>query len=165
MQSPVAIENVKPQVPSVAEGPYSQTQSLRIDPREGFFHAYLSHSVRYDGDLVAQIYDTVHVIGPVAGADGSNLDAHRWPSAFRQDERVQHSAIRLFSDRFCLKYGMRWGGDGGSQNGGYLGALRLSVTFVPVFSSEPLKEMMDLGNRDRLNFVLLDLILARELKG
>jgi hypothetical protein len=157
-----------------------QTQRFRIDPREGFFHAMLSYRVVPDKDFITKVHDKVHLLGPVARSSQahqepsvpSNLDTYPWPAAFRRDKSVCSSFIRLFQDAFCLKDGQEWEGDGDSQSGGFVGALKLSLVFVPLFSATvdqggrsigSVGLMIDLENNDKQDNVLLELILAREL--
>jgi hypothetical protein len=171
-----------PQVPADDGGILdSQPQRFRIDPREGFFHAMLSYRVNPDQDFVTKIHDKVHLLGPVARSSQTheapslplNLDTYPWPAAFRRHESVRSSVIRLFQDAFCLKDGKAWEGDGGdSQSGGFVGALKLSLVFVPLFSAKvdqdgrtigSVGQMIALENNDMQDNVLLELILAREL--
>jgi hypothetical protein len=171
------------QVPADDDGILDpETQRFRIDPREGFFHAMLSYRVNPDKDFVTKIHDKVHLLGPVSRSSQtheapsvpSNLDTYPWPAAFRRDESVCSSGVRLFQDVFCLKDGKAWEGDGGSQSGGFVGALKSSVVFVPLFSAKvdpngrvlpigSVGQMIDLTNNDKQDNVLLELILAREL--
>jgi hypothetical protein len=172
----------QPQAQADDDGTDNQTQMFRIDPREGFFHAMLSYRVNPDQDFVTKIHDKVHLLGPVVRSSQtheapslkSNLDTHPWPAAFRRDKSVCNSGIRLFQDSFCLKDGRAWEGDGGSQSGGFVGALKLSVVFAPLFSANvdqdgrvlpvgSVGQMIDLKNGDKQDNVLLELILAREL--
>jgi hypothetical protein len=160
-----------------------QTHIFRIDPREGFFHAMLSYRVNSDKDFVTNIHNKVHLLGPgarnsqthEAPSMPSNLDTYPWPSAFLRNKSVLNSTIRVFQDEFCLKDGKAWEGDFvDSQSGGFVGALKLSVVFVPLFSAKvdqdgrvlpvgSVGQMIDLCNSDKQDNVLLELILAREL--
>jgi hypothetical protein len=158
--------------------PESQTRMFQIDPRQGFFHAMLSYRVTPDQNLVTKIHDKVHLIGPGASSSKTgiqhvpmSLDAHPWPAAFSRHKSVLNSALRIFQDSVCLSDGMGWEGDGRPQNGGFVGALRLSVVFVPLFSASldqngrvvgSLGQMIELADNDKQDNVLLELILARE---
>jgi hypothetical protein len=144
------------------------THAIRIDPRKGFFHAMLSYRVFPDADFVTKLHDKVHLL------NHSKMDSFPWPAAFHQDSSVQGSEIRVFQDAFCLKDGMGWEGDGSLQSGGFVGALKLSVVFVPVFSAKvdqqgdlqrvgSIGQIVDLKTQDKQDNVLLELILAREL--
>lgn len=150
---------------------------IRIDVREGFFHAMLSYRVNPDQDFVTKIHDRTH--SQSAGSFGQfNAETHTldycpWPRSFRRDESFRNSSLRLFQDAYCLKDGVRWEGDGGAHNGGFLGALRLSIVFAPVFSAQKkdgivlpvgsVGQMIQLSEEDTLDNVLLELIVAREL--
>ena len=177
---PVSLQQSHARVPNDGCTPESQTRMFQIDPREGFFHAMLSYRVTPDQNLVTKIHDKVHLIGPGASSSKTHgiqhaflsLDAHPWPAAFSRNKSVLNSALRIFQDSFCLSDGMEWEGDGRPQNGGFVGALRLSVVFVPLFSASldqegrvvgSLGQMIDLANNDKPDNVLLELILAREL--
>jgi hypothetical protein len=146
-----------------------QAQALLcIDPRKGFFHAMLSYRVSPDQDFVTKLHDKIHLL------NHSKMDSFPWPAAFHQDSSAQGSNIRVFQDAFCLKDGMGWEGDGSLQSGGFVGALKLSVVFVPLFSAKvdqsghlqpvgSIGQMADLEGNDKQDNVLLELVLAREL--
>ncbi len=182
-QSPddISVQISDPQVPA-DDGRIldPQIQRFRIDPREGFFHAMLSYRVDPDQDFVSKIHNQVHLLGPAARSSqthelprSSSLDTCPWPTAFSRHESVRSSVIRLFQDAFCLKDGKAWEGDGGdSQSGGFVGALKLSLVFVPLFSTKvrqdgriigSVGQMIALESKDMQDNVLLELILAREL--
>ncbi len=174
----VALINLSQQ-PELGEPiPHETTSHLiRIDAREGFFHAMFSYRVNPDQDFVTKIHDRTH--SQSAGSFGQfNAETHTldycpWPRSFRRDESFRNSSIRLFQDSYCLKDGVRWEGDGGVDNGGFLGALRLSIVFAPVFSAQKkdgivlpvgsVGQMIHLSEEDTLDNVLLELIVAREL--
>jgi hypothetical protein len=82
--------------------------------------------------------------------------------------------------RYCLKDGVGWEGDGGAKSGGFVGAVRLSPVFIPLFSATEIVtedialaqkgsgkgsvgQMINLAHRDMQDNVLLELIVAREL--
>jgi hypothetical protein len=100
------------------------------------------------------------------------LDSFPWPKAFQLHDSVRSSSLRIFQDSYCLKDGSSWEGDGRTSSGGFLGALRLSVVFTPVFSAEQkngsilcagsVGQMIELGQQDKQDNVLLELIVARE---
>jgi hypothetical protein len=149
---------------------------LRINARRGFFHAMLSYRVTPDQDFVTKIHDRTHMLNSSSFRQSSNssraLDSFPWPKAFQRHEAVSHSSLRLFQDSFCLKDGNSWEGDGRTNSGGFLGALRLSVVFAPVFSAQQqngsilpvgsVGQMIELGQQDKQDNVLLELIVARE---
>jgi hypothetical protein len=102
------------------------------------------------------------------------MDSSPYPAGFRRDESAVNSSIRVFQDTYCLNPGMEWEGDGGIKNGGFIGALRLSLVFVPVFSGSIdengqvvtewcIGGLIELGSQDKQDNVLLELIIAREL--
>jgi hypothetical protein len=154
------------------------SQVLRINARNGFFHTMLSYRVNPDQDFVTKIHDKTHLLNSSSlhrqSADSSRaLDSFPWPKAFQRHETVRSSPLRMFQDSYCLKDGNSWEGDGRSNSGGFLGALRLSVVFVPVFSAQQqngrilsvgsVGQMIELGQQDKQDNVLLELIVAREL--
>jgi hypothetical protein len=82
--------------------------------------------------------------------------------------------------RYCLKDGAGWEGDGDAKSGGFVGAVRLSPVFVPMFSATEIVpentelaqqgsgkgsvgQMIKLAHKDMQDNVLLELIIAREL--
>jgi hypothetical protein len=155
---------------------------LVIDAREGFFHAMLSYRVDPDSDLVTKIHDKLHLLAPNAGKSVSQvnqlLDSSPFPEGFQRDVSTLNSSLRVFLDAYCLKNGMGWEGDGGVKSGGFVGALRLSPVFVPLFSATEIVsentaqqgsgkgsvgEMINLAHKDKQDNVLLELIVAREL--
>jgi hypothetical protein len=144
-----------------------------MEPRDGFFHAMLSYRVNTDQDFVSKLHDKIHLLAPV-GEKGWHASAY--PAGFRRDESVMNSSVCVFQDSYCLRDGMGWEGDGGIKNGGFIGALRLSLIFVPVFSVKvngdseivspgagSIGQLIDLEVEDKQDNVLLELILAREL--
>jgi hypothetical protein len=150
--------------------PYSM-ENMAIDSREGFFHTMLSYRVSTDQDFVSKLHDKIHLLAPFAV-----LDSSPYPAGFRQDESVMNSSMRVFQDAYCLRDGMGWEGNGGIKNGGFIGALRLSFVFVPVFSVKvdgngqiispgegSIGQLIQLANVDKQDNVLLELIIAREL--
>jgi hypothetical protein len=154
------------------------SQVLRINARNGFFHAMLSYRRNPDQDFVTKIHDKTHLLNSGAlrrqSADSTRaLDSFPWPKAFQRHETVRSSPLRLFQDSYCLKDGNRWEGDGRTNSGGFLGALRLSVVFAPVFSAQQqngnilsvgsVGQMIGLDQQDKQDNVLLELIVAREL--
>ena len=151
------------------------SQSLRINPEEGFFHAMLSYRVKPDQDYVTKIHDKTHMIH--GGSSGRNSETRTqednfpWPKSFRRHDAVTGSSLNLFQDSYCLKEGMSWEGDGGTLSGGFVGALRISIVFVPIFSasqqgdvlSGSVGQMVELNHVDKQDNVLLELVVAREL--
>jgi hypothetical protein len=140
----------------------------------------LSYRVSTDQDFVSKLHDKIHLLAPVGETnDAKLLDSSPYPAGFRRDESVMNSSMRVFQDAYCLRDGMGWEGDGGIKNGGFIGALRLSLVFVPVFSvkvvtvngkvqvADPgegsIGQLIELGNQDKQDNVLLELIIAREL--
>jgi hypothetical protein len=152
------------------------SEVLRINARRGFFHAMISYRVNPDQDFATKIHDKTHMLNTSSFRQSSNgtraLDSFPWPKAFQRHETVRNSSLRLFQDSFCLKDGNSWEGDGRSNGGGFLGALRLSVVFAPVFSAQTqngsivpegsIGQMIELGRQDKQDNVLLELIVARE---
>ena len=119
----------------------SISKMLRINQRQGFFHAMLSYRVIPDQDFVNKIHDKSHLLNSGSLRQQTtdttrSLDSFPWPRAFQRHETVRSSSLRLFQDLYCLKNGSSWEGDGGTNSGGFLGALRLSVVFAPVFSAQ-----------------------------
>jgi len=113
---------------------------LVIDAREGFFHAMLSYRVSTDSDFVTKIHDKLHLLAPNAGksvSQANHLLDSPFPEAqgFNRDVSVLNSSLHVFLDVYCLKDGMGWEGDGGAKSGGFVGAVRLSPVFVPIFSA------------------------------
>jgi hypothetical protein len=161
--------------PSESGSPVDILQLLRINADEGFFHVMLSYRVNPDSDFVTKVHDKTHLLN--AGSFGQQStethtpDYFPWPRAFSHDDTVRGSSLRLFQDSYCLKDGYQWEGDGGTHGGGFLGALRLSVVFAPIFSAEKkdgkfvgsLGQMIELAQEDKQDNVLLELIIAREL--
>jgi len=159
----------------------TNSSHLVIDAREGFFHAMLSYRVNTDADLITKIHDKLHLLAPHAGKSVSLLnqlqDSSPFPEGFKSDVSTLNSSLHVFLDAYCLKDGMGWEGDGGAKSGGFIGAVRLSPVFVPLFSaveivSENTKpkewrgsvgQMMNLAHQDAQDNVLLELIVAREL--
>jgi hypothetical protein len=151
------------------------SQSLRINPDEGFFHAMLSYRVNPDAGYVTKIHDKTHMIH--AGWSGSNAetraqeDNFAWPKSFQRHDAVTGSSLNIFQDVYCLKEGVSWEGSGGIGSGGFVGALRISVVFVPIFSANQqgdvlngsIGQMIELNEGDKQDNVLLELIIAREL--
>jgi hypothetical protein len=153
--------------------------SFAIDVRGGFFHAMLSYRVNTDSDLVTKIHDKLHLLAPNAGKSVSQvnplLDSSPFPDGFRRDESTLNSSLLVFQDVHCLKDGMGWEGDGGVKSGGFVGALRLSAVFVPIFSAinvdqsgevvhrGSVGQLINLAREDMQDNVLLELIIAREL--
>ena len=146
-----------------------------INASEGFFHAMLSYRVDPDLSLVSKIHDKLHLLAPIADKGGNQLlDSSPFPVGFHRDESVLNSSLRVFQDVHCLSDGMGWEGDGGIKSGGFVGALRLSPVFVPLFSVNvdetgqlvhkgSVGQLLDLAGQDKQDNVLLELILAREL--
>jgi hypothetical protein len=147
--------------------------NMVMEPRDGFFHAMLSYRVNTDQDFVSKLHDKIHLLAPV-GEKGWHASAY--PAGFRRDESVMNSSVCVFQDAYCLRDGMGWEGDGGIKNGGFIGALRLSLIFVPVFSvnvngdseiispgAGSIGQLIDLESEDKQDNVLLELIIAREL--
>ena len=141
--------------------------SLRINPDEGFFHAMLSYRVNPDKGYVTKIHDKAHMMH--AGLSGANAetrvqeDNFPWPKSFQRHDAVTGSSLNLFQDAYCLKEGVSWEGGGGSGSGGFVGALRISIVFVPVFSanqqgevlSGSVGQMVELNDIDKQDNVLL----------
>jgi hypothetical protein len=163
---------------SLAQRPMPpEAHNMAIDFRNGFFHAMLSYRVSTDQDFVSKLHDKIHLLAPAGETnDARMLDSSPYPSGFRRDESVMNSSIRVFQDAYCLRDGMGWEGDGGIKNGGFIGALRLSLVFVPVFSVKvdgsgqlvspgegSIGGLIELGSQDKQDNVLLELIIAREL--
>jgi hypothetical protein len=156
-------------------------QHLSIDPRDGFFHAMLSYRVSSDQDFGSKLHDKLHLLAGSSTLlgdthDATPLDSSPYPSAFHRDESTINSSIRIFQDVYCLRDGMGWEGDGDIKNGGFIGALRLSVVFVPLFSvvldknglvispgEGSVGQLLQLSNLDKQDNVLLELIIGREL--
>lgn len=178
---PIAIDHAQPPNPSSVlqrrDDPLKRISDvLSISPRNGFFHAMLSYRVIPDQDFVSKIHDKTY--GMNSGSFRQNpkktraLDAFPWPKAFKRHEVARASSVRLFQDLYCLKDGQLWEGDGRINGGGFLGALRLSVVFAPVFSAQKengiimptgsVGQMIELGQQDKQDNVLLELIVARE---
>ena len=162
----------------------SNSSHLVIDARGGFFHAMLSYRVSTDADLVTKIHDKLHLLAPNAGKSVSQvnqlLDSSPFPEGFKRDESTLNSSLRVFLDAYCLKDGVGWEGDGGAKSGGFVGAVRLSPVFVPLFSATEIVtentelaqqgsgkgsvgQMIGLAHKDMQDNVLLELIVAREL--
>jgi hypothetical protein len=157
---------------------------LIINVRDGFFHTMLSYRVKPDADLVTKIHDKLHLLAPNAGKSVSQvnqlLDSSPFPEGFKRDQSTLNSSLRVFLDAFCLKDGVGWEGDGDAKNGGFVGAVRLSPVFVPLFSATEIVtanselaqqgsgkgsvgQMIGLAHKDMQDNVLLELIIAREL--
>jgi hypothetical protein len=156
---------------------------LVIDAREGFFHAMLSYRVSTDADLVTKIHDKLHLLAPTAGksvSQANHLLESPFPEGFNRDDSVLNSSLYVFLDVYCLKDGMGWEGDGAAKSGGFVGAVRLSPVFVPIFSATEIVpentesaqkgsgkgsigQMIKLTHEDMQDNVLLELIIAREL--
>jgi hypothetical protein len=137
----------------------------------------LSYRVNPDQDFVTKIHDKTHLL--ISGslrqhsADSTRaLDSFPWPKAFQRHEIARSSPLRIFQDSYCLKDGNSWEGNGRTNGGGFLGALRLSVVFAPVFSAQQqngsilsvgsVGQMIELDQQDKQDNVLLELIVARE---
>jgi arsenate reductase-like glutaredoxin family protein len=157
---------------------------LVIDARQGFFHAMLSYRVTSDKELVTKIHDKLHLLAPNASKSASQenqlLDSSPFPKGFKRDDGTLNSRLRVFLDVCCLKDGVGWEGDGDVKSGGFVGALRLSPVFVPLFSATEIVyentelaqqgsgkgsigQMINLAHKDSQDNVLLELIVAREL--
>jgi hypothetical protein len=164
---------------TVQPEPYN-TENMAIDSREGFFHTMLSYRVSTDQDFVSKLHDKIHLLAPLGETnDAKLLDSSPYPAGFRRDESVVNSSMRVFQDAYCLRDGMGWEGNGGIKNGGFIGALRLSLVFVPVFSVKvvavdrdvqvvrpgegSIGQLIELESQDKQDNVLLELIIAREL--
>jgi hypothetical protein len=165
----------------------THSSHLVIDAREGFFHAMLSYRVSSDADLVTKIHDKLHLLAPNAGKSVSQvnqlLDSSPFPQGFKPDDSTLNSSLRVFLDAYCLKDGVGWEGDGNAKSGGFVGAVRLSPVFVPLFSATEIVtantelaqqgsskgftgsvgQMIGLAHTDMQDNVLLELIVAREL--
>jgi hypothetical protein len=155
------------------------SSNLAIIAREGFFHAMLSYRVATDAKLITKIHDKLHLLAPSAGKSGSQLNQlldSPFPldAGFKQDPSTYNSSLHVFLDTFCLKDGVGWEGDGGAKSGGFVGAVRLSPVFVPLFSATKIVaedpewkgsigQMIKLAHKDMQDNVLLELIVAREL--
>ena len=143
------------------------SQSLRINPDEGFFHAMLSYRVNSDKGYVTKIHDKTHMMH--AGWYGLNAETRTqednfpWPKSFQRHEAVTGSSLNLFQDAYCLKEGVSWEGGGGTGSGGFVGALRISIVFVPILSANQQDEilsgsvgqMVELNDIDKQDNVLL----------
>jgi len=154
-----------------------------IDARDGFFHAMLSYRVNTDAELVAKIHDKLHLLAPNAGKSMSHVNQlldSPFPEGFKRDDSTLNSSLHVFLDAYCLKDGVGWEGDGSTKSGGFVGAVRLSPVFVPVFSAVEVVtestelarkgsgkgsvgQMINLAHKDMQDNVLLELIVAREL--
>jgi hypothetical protein len=155
------------------------SSNLAINAREGFFHAMLSYRVATDAELITKIHDKLHLLAPSAGKSGSQVNQlldSPFPldAGFKQDPSTYNSSLHVFLDTFCLKDGVGWEGDGGAKSGGFVGAVRLSPVFVPLFSATKIVaedtewkgsigQMIKLAHKDMQDNVLLELIVAREL--
>jgi hypothetical protein len=154
-----------------------------IDARDGFFHAMLSYRVSTDAELVAKIHDKLHLLAPNAGKSASQVNQlldSPFPEGFKRDDSTLNSSLHVFLDAYCLKDGVGWEGDGSTKSGGFVGAVRLSPVFVPLFSAVEVVtenaqlaqkrsgkgsvgQMINLAHKDMQDNVLLELIVAREL--
>jgi hypothetical protein len=165
----------------------THSSHLVIDAREGFFHAMLSYRVNPDADFVTKIHDKLHLLAPNAGKSVSQvnqlLDSSPFPEGFKPDQSTLNSSLRVFLDAYCLKDGVGWEGNGDAKSGGFVGAVRLSPVFVPLFSATEIVtantelaqqgsskgftgsvgQMIGLAHEDMKDNVLLELIIAREL--
>ncbi len=135
----------------------------------------LSYRVNPDKGYVTKIHDKAHMMH--SGWSGPNAetrvqeDNFPWPKSFQRHDAVTGSSLNLFQDAYCLKEGVSWEGGGGSGSGGFVGALRISIVFVPVFSanqqgevlSGSVGQMVELNDVDKQDNVLLELVIAREL--
>jgi hypothetical protein len=159
---------------------------IGLDARKGFFHVMLSYRVTPDADFVTKIHDKLHLLAPTAGKSVSQVNQlldssdSPFPEGFRRDESTLNSSLHVFQDYYCLRDGVGWEGDGGIKSGGFVGALRLSAVFVPIFSATDIVtensesaqkrsgkgsvgQMIKLAHEDVQDNVLLELIVAREL--
>ena len=163
------------------EAPKRNPSQIVIDAREGFFHAMLSYRVVPDAELVSKIHDKLHLLAPNAGqsvSQANQLLDSPFPEGFKRV--TLNSSLHVFLDVHCLKDGEGWEGDGGVKSGGFVGALRLSPVFVPMFSATEIVsenaelaqqgsgkgsvgQMINLAQKDTQDNVLLELIVAREL--
>ena len=143
-----------------------------IRSRDGFFHAMLSYRVSPDQDFVTKVHHMINLLCSVGASNQMeetvSFDSSPWPSAFERHDTTKTSCARLFQDAFCLRAGQGWEGDGSSRGGGFIGALRLSVVFVPFFSAHAqgkgsIGGLLQLAISDKQDNVLLELIIAREL--
>ena len=149
-----------------------------IKLRNGFFHAMFSYRVKPDQDFVSSVHHMINLLcsAGVASQEVSQ-DSYPWPAAFHRHESTKASCVRLFQDEFCLKSGQSWKGDGSAASGGFVGALPLSVVFVPFLSfweggdknavgdanaTGSIGQMLNLSG-DTPDNVLFELTLAREL--
>ena len=123
-----------------SSGSESSRKLVRINPREGLFHAMLSYRVNPDQDFVCKLYNKMNVLG-----SRISVSDVPWPRSFKRDDNTLSSKVRVFQDFYCLKDGNRWEGDGGLGSGGFVGALCQSVIFVPLFSAHLKPETVATG--------------------
>jgi hypothetical protein len=141
------------------------------------------YRVNTDAELVAKIHDKLHLLAPNAGKNVSHVNHlldSPYPEGFKRDDSTLNSSLHVFLDVCCLRDGAGWEGDGDAKSGGFVGAVRLSPVFVPIFSaieivtesteSAPkgsgkgsIGQMIKLAHEDTQDNVLLELIIAREL--
>ncbi len=134
-----------------------------------------------------KIHDKLHLLAPNASKSVSPVNPlldSPFPLCFNRDESTRNSSLHVFLDKHCLKNGEDWEGDGSSRSGGFVGAVRLSPVFVPLFSATKvvtqttesasarqgsgqlqgsIGDMINLAHIDKQDNVLLELIVAREL--
>lgn len=144
------------------------TKNQRLTIHGQYFHAMISYRVASEGDggsgLSNAIYDALVRVSLERDFRMPRSLWGEWPLFAKKPPFGMRRGAKVYLDSACLLEGEPWE-CGSSGDGGFAGALRCSLVFVPLMSfthdgGGSLGQMMRLATADYCDNVLLELTVA-----